>query len=247
MTRLSVLAVDDELPALEELRYLLTRDPMVTSVRVASNAADALRELGEQRADVVMLDIRMPGMTGVELARTFQQFAAPPAVVFVTAYEQYARQAFEVDAIDYLLKPITPERLCHALVKASRVEESADGSPADPLELIPVEVGRRTKLLRREEVCYAEAAGDYVRLHTAREAVLLRIPLSVLEERWEPAGFCRIHRSYLVALAAITELRTEGNQLLCMIGEVELPVSRRHLRDLRDRLVRVSAWSTSPA
>ena len=246
MTRLSVLAVDDELPALEELRYLLTRDPMVSSVRTATNAADALRELGEQRADVVMLDIRMPGMTGMELARTFRQFAVPPAVVFVTAYEEYARQAFEVDAVDYLLKPITPERLGHALEKASRVEESGDTPPGDTLELIPVEVGKRTKLLRREEVCYAEAAGDYVRLHTTREAVLLRVPLSVLEERWEAAGFCRIHRSYLVALAAITELRTEGNQLYCMIGEVELPVSRRHLRDLRDRLVRVSEWTTSP-
>lgn len=241
MSRLSVLAVDDEMPALEELRFLLTRDARVGSVHIASDATEALRQLREHHVDVVMLDIRMPGLTGMDLARTFQQFASPPAIVFVTAYEEYAREAFEVDAVDYLLKPPTQERLEHALSKAMHAEDAPDSNTPDPLELIPIEMGRRTRLLHREEVLYAEAAGDYVRLHTLKEAALFRVPLSVLEERWVGAGFCRIHRGYLVALSAVTELRTERNQMVLMIGDIELPVSRRHIRELRDRLVRAHA------
>jgi DNA-binding LytR/AlgR family response regulator len=237
MSKLSVLAVDDETPALEELRYLLAQDPRVGIVWTATDAPEALRQLREHHVDIVMLDIRMPGLTGMELARTFQQFAAPPAIVFVTAFEEYAREAFEVDAVDYLLKPPTLERLEHALSKATHAEDHPDIA-SDSLEVIPIEVGRRTRLLRRDEVLFAEAAGDYVRLHTVKDAVLLRVPLSVLEERWVGAGFCRIHRSYLVALGAVTELRTERNQMVLMIGDTELPVSRRHIRDLRDRLVR---------
>jgi DNA-binding LytR/AlgR family response regulator len=241
MSRLSVLAVDDEIPALEELRFLLSQDARVDSVHTATDATEALRHLRERHVDIVFLDIRMPGLSGMELARTVQQFATPPAIVFISAYEEYAREAFEVDAVDYLLKPPTQERLGHALSKATHTDDPADSGAPDPLELIPIDLGRRTRLLRREEVLFVEAAGDYVRLHTLKEAVLMRVPLSVLEERWVPFGFCRIHRSYLVALHAVTELRTEGNQMVLMIGVTELPVSRRHIRELRDRLVRAHA------
>ena len=216
---LRVLAVDDEPPALDELAYLLGADLRVGSVSRAPDAPSALRVLQSGEVDAVFLDIRMPGLDGLELGRVLRRFASPPLVVFVTAHDDRAVDAYDLGAVDYLLKPLRPERL-------------------DDDEMIPVELAGRTTMLARSEVRWVEAQGDYARLHTADTSHLIRVPLSVLAERWADAGFVRIHRSYLVALPTVRELRLASSGYVVRIGDRELPVSRRHTRELKDRLIR---------
>jgi DNA-binding LytR/AlgR family response regulator len=238
MSNLAVLAVDDEQPALDEIRYLVARCPRVDRVECAPSAADALRLLRNRSFDVVLLDVRMPGFDGIELASVLARFSSPPAVVFVTAHEQYALDAFNVDADAYLLKPVSEERLARVLdrVTSRRPEQDSD---EDDLDVVAVEMPGRTMMVARAEVEWAEAAGDYIRLHTSAGASLLvRLPLGLLEERWSAHGFVRVHRGYLVALRSVRELRSDGGQTFVRIGAQDLPVSRRHLRELRDRLVR---------
>lgn len=247
--RLRVLAVDDEAPALDELVYLLGKHALVAEVVAVGDANAALRTLNEQSLDAVFLDINMPGLSGLELAAVLARFARPPALVFVTAHDDKAVAAFEVGALDYLLKPIREERLDAAVrrVCASRTDGDAPRPvPAEPPsdDVIPVELGGVTQLVRCDSVGWVEAEGDYARLHTSSGSHLVRIPLSVLEERWRSRGFQRVHRSYLVALAMVTGLRTSNTATMVRMRAngsspaVELPVSRRQARELRDRLIR---------
>lgn len=242
MNGLRVLAVDDEPPALDELAYLLGSDPRIGGVGTAKDGADALRHvdraLSEGRPiDAVFLDIKMPGLDGVELGRLLARFARPPQIVYVTGYEEYAVDAFEIRATDYLLKPIRPERMAEAI---RRVALSAGGDPAgEPVaETVPVELAGVTRFVAVVDVWHVEAWGDYARLHTATGSHLVRIPLTSLEQRWRSAGFVRVHRSHLVALRHIEELRLESGRCTVFVKGVELPVSRRHTRELRDLLMR---------
>ncbi|MGP4025239.1 LytR/AlgR family response regulator transcription factor [Actinomadura sp. 3N407] len=244
---LHVLAVDDERPALEELTYLLRRDPRIGQVSCAGDASSALRDLSRmlvegERLDAVFLDIRMPGLDGLDFTRLLTGFAAPPPVVFVTAHDDCAVTAYELGALDYLLKPVRPERLAESVRRVTVAARRAgppdeDGRDTDD-EMIPVELGGRTRLVSRRSVTHVEAQGDYVRLHTADGGYLVRMPLSALTKRWEAAGFIRIHRSTLVASAHVTELRFDGGRAAVQIGDELLQVSRRHTREVRDRLVR---------
>lgn len=233
---LSALVVDDEVPAREELAFLLREDPRIGDVQLAGSAAQALRMLNEHHVDVVFCDIKMPGLDGVELARVVARFADRPKIVFVTAYEQHAVDAFELQATDYLLKPVRADRLAEA-VRRVVTAGSPDAADAEE-ETISVELAGVTRFVRRSQVRYVEAQGDYARLHTATGSHLVRTPLSVLEERWAGAGFVRIHRSTLVALGHVDEVRVVDGRCSVRIGEDVLPVSRRHTRALRDRLVR---------
>ncbi|WP_370153938.1 LytR/AlgR family response regulator transcription factor [Streptacidiphilus sp. EB129] len=264
---LRVLAVDDEAPALEELLYLLREDPRVARAEGAADANAALRRIGaaleqgedgEGGLDVVFLDINMPGLSGLDTARLLAGFARPPLIVFVTAHENFAVQAFDLKAVDYVLKPVRRERLSEAVRRvnglaearaAERGERERRPEGADPSapgardprppsgETVPVELGGVTRFVAVEQVHYAEAQGDYARLHTAEGSHLVRIPLSALEERWSQWGFLRIHRRYLVALGAVQELHSEGGALSVRVGGALLSVSRRHARDLRELLV----------
>ncbi len=232
---LRVLVVDDEKPALDELSWLLDRDSRVRAVHTAGSAAEALRVLQEDEVDAVFSDIRMPGLSGLELAQVLRRFRAPPRIVFVTAYDEHAVEAFELDVVDYLLKPVRESRLAEAV---RRVVEA--GAPARDVseDAIPVELGGVTKFVRRSEVRYVEAQGDYARLHTPQGNPLLRVPLTTLEQEWGAAGFVRIHRSHLVALAYVSEVRSDGGRVTVVVDGEELTVSRRHTRELRDLLVR---------
>lgn len=237
---LRVLAVDDEPPALDELAYLLRADPRVGEVRTACDAVGALRELEAAAYDVVFLDIRMPGLSGLDLAKVLARFAEPPAVVFVTAHEDAAVDAFALRAVDYLLKPLRQERLSDAL---ARLHPAADQRPAVEDDTVAVELGGVTRFVAIADVRFVEAQGDYARLHTAAGSHLLRVPMAQLEQRWAGFGFVRVHRSFLVAAAHITELRVEsGGGHVVRVGvsptAATIPVSRRHTRELKDRLVR---------
>ncbi|GGG21994.1 DNA-binding response regulator [Rhodococcoides trifolii] len=242
---LRLLAVDDEQPALDELVFLLRARPEVASVAAARDATTALRLLRDSEFDGVFLDIDMPGLDGLELAGVLANFASPPAVVFVTAHDDRAVAAFEIGAVDYLLKPIRDERLSDAVRRVSERRSSpAPDDDDDRGEVIPVELGGVTTLVQRSTVAWVEAEGDYARLHTSEGNHLVRIPLSTLETRWSQHGFLRVHRSYLVSIGLVTGIKTVGSGLVvCLRGfggapAVELPVSRRHTRELRDRLVR---------
>ncbi|QES53720.1 DNA-binding response regulator [Streptomyces venezuelae] len=274
---LRVLAVDDEKPLLEELLYLLRSDPRVRRAEGASDATEALRRVtralesgpdGADGIDVVFLDIHMAGLTGLDVARLLAGFARPPLIVFVTAHEGFAVQAFDLKAVDYILKPVRPERLAEAVRRAceqlSRSEEGpvaagpaaaapvagarAVTAPRHPLaevtvadrgpDQIAVELGGVTRFVAIADISYVEAHGDYARLHTDEGSHLVRIPVSTLEERWAARGFVRIHRRHLVALARIDELRLEAGTTSVRVGAAELQVSRRHARELRDLLMR---------
>ncbi|MBX8686460.1 LytR/AlgR family response regulator transcription factor [Mycobacterium sp. 20091114027_K0903767] len=257
-TNLTVLAVDDEAPALDELAYLLGQHPDIGEVRTASDATTALRELNQHTIDAVFLDINMPGLSGIELAGVLANYANRPAVVFVTAHEDKAVAAFDVGAVDYLLKPIRQNRLDEAVRRVASAAPRSAPEPSGPAEdqdwnVVPAELGGITHLVPRDSIGWVEAEGDYARLHSATGAHLVRIPLSTLETRWRDHGFQRIHRSYLVSLRQVTGLRTADGAVLVRLRAngtspaVELPVSRRQARELRDRLVRDPMRSLKPA
>ncbi len=184
----------------------------------------------------MLVDIRMPDLDGFALTQVLDRFADPPPVAFVTAHERHALEAFEVGAVGYLLKPIEVERLERLL---RRVVHPDQGQPEQlALETISLEHAGRTRIASRAEVVLVESAGDYVRVHLKDgSSHLLRMPISLLEQAWTEHGFVRVHRRYLVALREVSELRAdESGTALVLAGRV-IPVSRRHLRDLRDRLV----------
>ncbi|MQA07915.1 MAG: response regulator [Pseudonocardiaceae bacterium] len=259
--QLVVLAVDDEPPGLNILRERLDNNPHVRRVFSAVDASEALRVLGgddqELRArkehglppvDAVFADLRMPGLSGIEMARVITAMKPAPALVFVTGHNDRAVDAFDLGAVDYLLKPCEQKRLDLAMervlqkIDASAPRDAGVGSgvaEAGEDEVIPVELAGTTKLVPRSQVQWVEAQGDYARLFTTDgSSHLVRIPLAQLEERWSPAGFVRIHRSYLVSLQLISELRMGASGYTVIVGPEgkELPVSRRHTRELKDRL-----------
>jgi DNA-binding LytR/AlgR family response regulator len=233
---LRVLVVDDERPALDELAYLLSQDDRVGEVLTCDSATQGLVTLQAEDVDAVFLDIQMPGLSGIELAQVLTRFRTPPAIVFVTAHDAHAVDAFELRAVDYVLKPVRADRLAEAVRRV--VEGGADTASGQDLEL-PVERGGVTRIVRRSDITHVEAHGDYARLHTAEGSHLLRVPLTQLETEWAPAGFVRIHRSLLVALAHVTELRMDGGRCSVRLSDgTELGVSRRQTRELRDLYLR---------
>ncbi len=230
---LRALVIDDEEPARAELEFLLADDPRIGEIQQAASAGQALRILGERTVDVVFSDIKMPGLDGVELARIASRFAEPPRIVFVTAYDDRAVDAFELGAIDYLLKPVRADRLDAAVRRV--VTAGAEQRP-DEDETIAVELAGVTRFVRRSQVRWVEAQGDYARLHTDVDSHLLRATLAELEARWSEAGFVRIHRSTLVSVAHIDQVHVVDGRYAVRIGADELQVSRRHSRELRERL-----------
>jgi DNA-binding LytR/AlgR family response regulator len=248
---LTALVVDDELPALSDLGYLLERDDRIAEVITASSGTEALQVLDGRDVDVVFSDISMPGLDGMALARVISRFSVRPQIVFVTAHDQHAVDAFALAATDYVMKPVRAERLSEAIRRVVRTrsekgspapatgEGGATTAPAPPEdETIPVELGGVTRFITRNQIRYAQAHGDYARLHTDTGSHLVRVPLSVLEERWADHGFVRIHRSTLVALPHVTEVRMDHGRCSVLVGSIELQVSRRHTKELRDTLLR---------
>jgi DNA-binding LytR/AlgR family response regulator len=236
----SALVIDDEAPARDELSYLLRTAFSIAPVDTAQNSSDAFRYLQERSYDVVFLDVRMPALNGIELGNILCRFATPPAIVFVTAFEEYAVRAFELGACDYLLKPVSRARLSTALGRAlGRSPDHPDAPDQDPFATIPVETAGRTRLIPREQVRWVEAEGDYVRLNTTDgSAHLLRMPISHLEDRWSAYGFIRIHRGFLVQVKHISEFSVINGVHAVTVAGHSLPVSRRHVRDVRDRILR---------
>jgi DNA-binding LytR/AlgR family response regulator len=206
----------------------------VQVVGEAASAAEAVELARELRYDVVFLDVEMPGATGLETAPAVRERRDPPAVVFVTAHAEYAVDAFAVEAFDYLLKPVDPDRLARVV---ERLRERTDES-APPVDKVAVVAGGGTELLDRDQIHYVQAEGDYSRVHTYDRAYLSTASLGELEEGLGPR-FARIHRSYLVNLAKVVGVRRTADRFRLQLADAErteLDVSRRQSREVRDRL-----------
>lgn len=229
---INVLVADDELPAVEELAFLLGRDERIGAIHRAVSGAEALSALETESVDAVFLDIHMPALSGLDIARAISRSPRPPAVVFVTADEDCALEAFELAAVDYLLKPVRAERLTRSISRISELIK--DGSKVP--EMITVDQGGTTRMIRRDDVSYVQAQGDYARLHTAEASYLIRVPLSDLEQQWAEAGFIRIHRSYLMSLNHVGHMKLAAARPSVTVAGAELPISRRHLPAVRDKL-----------
>ena len=240
---LSLLAVDDERPALEDLVRMLRASPLVAEVAAAASAAEALVGLGEDGAaiDALFLDVRMPGLDGLELARVLRRFERPPAVVFVSAFDDAAVDAFEVAALDYLVKPVSRRRLDEAIERVRRAVAPEAALMADSLDadMLPVDTLRGgTRLLARSSILYLQAHGDYVRVFSDEGRFLLRARMADLETRWSRHGFARVHRGHLVNLRRAVEVRPmlNGTAVLVMADGAEVPIARRQVGELRRRL-----------
>jgi two-component system response regulator AlgR len=248
---LRVLIVDDEAPARTRLRDLLgdiAAHHPTEIIGMAANGVEALRLLEAAPADVVLADIRMPVMDGVELARHLGKLPLPPAVIFVTAYDQYAVEAFELAAVDYLLKPVRAERLAAALAKAEAHRPAVDDAALAglaPGERRHFNVGERGRILLLPvgEVLYLRAELKYVTARTAGREYVLDESLVQLEEEF-PRRFLRLHRNCLVARDAVQGVERVGEQdgsdahwavLLRGVPE-RLPVSRRQWPVVRQML-----------
>lgn len=230
---INVLVADDELPAVEELAYLLGKDDRIGVIHRAISGTEALRALNTAAVDAVFLDIHMPAVSGLDVARAIARSSKPPVVVFVTADEDCALEAFELAAVDYLLKPVRAERLSRTVGRISELLRDG-GGPAP--EMITVDQGGTTRMIRRDDVTYVQAQGDYARLHTADASYLIRVPLADLEQQWAEAGFIRTHRSYLVALKHVQSMKLTADKPSVSVAGAGLPISRRHLPTVREKL-----------
>ncbi len=233
---LKALVVDDEAPARSELRYLLGEAGGVEVVGEASNTIEALQLIKAIPYDVIFLDINMPGLSGVQLAEVLAGLARPPAIIFVTAHSEHAVKAFEVNATDYLVKPVELDRLKSAI---ARLTPAADATPSR-VERIPVEKAGKKLLVGVDDILYVMAKDDYSYLYTAADRYLSTISLAQLEAKLETAGFFRIHRRYLVNLARVKEVvpMYGGTLLLTLADEAatQIPVSRRRVPALKKAL-----------
>jgi DNA-binding LytR/AlgR family response regulator len=229
------LLVDDEAPARSELRYLLATHPEVEVVGEAASATEALKLAAAVSYDVVFIDVEMPGLSGLDAARLVHGRPVVPQLVFVTAHEQYAIEAFAVEALDYLLKPVDPERLAQVVRRLVSLQ-----APAGAVEKIPVVSGGETILLDWEELHYARADGDYSRVHTYNRSYLCTRSLRALEEALPADRFVRIHRSYLVNLDKVAAVRRAGSDRIRLALDdaerTELDVARRQSKAVRERL-----------
>lgn len=237
---LRVLAVDDELPALEDVCRLLHALPGVGAVEGVESGPEALRALTERRFDAIFLDVRMPELDGLELARVLRRFQSPPAVVFVSAYETGAVDAFELQAVDYLMKPVGRARMLQAL---ERVRSARSPSPRPATgngnEVVPVATtGGRTRLVARASILYLQAQGDYVRIVADDGRFLVRGRISELEERWRAHGFVRVHRGWVANMRRAVEVRPRlnGTAVLVLANGDQIPIARRKTGELRRAL-----------
>lgn len=236
---LRAMIVDDEAPARSELRFLLEQTWKIGSINEASSVRLAIEMLMENRVDVVFLDISMPGASGIQLAEALHKLKNPPAVVFVTAYSDHAVEAFDVDATDYLMKPVEEARLDQAINKVlARVKPTSDSSKSS-IERIPVEKGGRKVLIPVDQIRYIMAKDDYSCIFTEDDRYLSTTSLAQFESKLGDFGFFRVHRRYIVNLANVEDVETvpSGAIQLGVSGvDDRIPVSRRRVVPLKKAL-----------
>lgn len=260
MTKLKALIVDDEYPARSELRFLLNKFNNIEVVGEATNAQEALTLINALDYSILFLDIEMPGMNGLEVGARVQEMNNPPHVVFVTAYDDYAVSAFEVNAVDYILKPFDEKRLTQTINKIVKINERRRQQTANEnteneqtvpevqppintdaqkikIDRIPAEKQGKTILVNESDIIYAFTEQDYVYIKTQSDKLFTRFTLKELESRLNHAVFFRTHRCYLVNLHKVKEIIPFFNGTYTLIVEdndkSEVPVSRAQAKKLR--------------
>jgi two-component system LytT family response regulator len=247
------LIVDDEPLARERIRTLLDSEQDITVAAEASNGLEAVDAIREHSPDLVFLDVQMPNVDGFDVIELVGADRMPP-VVFVTAYDQHALRAFEVQALDYLLKPFDADRFHGTLQRARRQIEglehgdlsrrllslvrSLKGDQPTRTDRLVVKSGGRLFFLRSEEIDWIEAAGNYVRLHVGADAHLLRETMTSIEARLNPEVFFRIHRSYIVNIERIKELQPwfNGEYVVILRNGTKLTLSRGYREKLQEKV-----------
>jgi two-component system LytT family response regulator len=253
VTKTRVLVADDEPLARERLRMLLEREPGMQVIGECGDGAEAIAAIRQLQPDLVFLDVQMPGATGFDVIEAIGP-ARMPAVVFVTAYDRYALRAFDVRALDYLLKPFDRERFQQALGRARQLlqRESSGDLERRLLALVQdlkepprvdrfvVKSGGRVYFVRTSEIDWVEAAGNYVKLHVGREAHLLRETMTAIEGQLDPEIFFRIHRCHIVNIERVQELQPwfNGEYVACLRTGERLTLSRGYREKLQQRLGR---------
>lgn len=262
MNTLKTLLVDDEYSAIEGLAIRLEAFPQLEIVGYARNVADALQLISKTEPDLIFLDIEMPGQSGFELIKQLQPENCP-AIIFVTAFHQYAVQAFEVRALDYLLKPVKQERLAEAIARvvaraeqqpnkqqllevADIVQNAAATPPADTAtyriehEKLLIQDGHHpAQLIPYRDILWIDAAGDYMCVHTSSETFVMRARMKSLINEVLPDGFIRIHKSTIVNLQHVAKLEPLINSeyKLTLVNNKALKVSRTYSKQLKESLL----------
>ena len=241
MIETKIIIIDDEVPARVLLRKYIEQHPYLQIVAECRNGEEAIERINSIQPDLAFLDIQMPGKTGFDVLQEINHF---PTIIFSTAYDQYAIEAFNVNAIDYLLKPFTKERFDQALHKAletskNRMLQQLTESFATSSypERILVEQGHRLVSVALKDVMWVEAEGDYSKIHTGKQTFLSNKGISELEKRLNPSQFQRVHRSFIIALDAIQEVyKDPSGPLVLLKNNVQIKVSRSYI-DVFRRLI----------
>ncbi len=249
---LTVLAIDDEELALRDLVVMLRRSPDIESVLTAGSGDEAFEVLAaNQGIDALFADLSMPGMSGIELGRALRDLGRELPIAFVTAHDEHAIEAYDLDVVDYVLKPVAPRRLVETierLVRRAAMLAPIDAAAGDPAgldapgadDVLVSRVGDRVVVINRDDVRLVEACGDYVRAHVVAGGAghLVRASIGGLADRWEPVGFVRVHRGFLVRLCAISEIRPTPIGYVAVVDGREVPISRRYRPQLNEHLSR---------
>jgi two-component system LytT family response regulator len=254
LSRIRAVIVDDEILGRERIREFLRRDSEVEIVGECANGREAVTTVQEKHPDLLFLDVQMPEMDGFGVLQSVPA-ARMPFVIFVTAYDQYALRAFEVHALGYLLKPFDIDRFRKTVEHAKQQIAQRRGSSLNQgilnlleemkkpkrLERLVIKSGGRVSFLKTSEIDWIEAEGNYVRLHSGKESYLLRETLNQMEEQLDPEHFARIHRSTIVNLNSVKELRSyfHGEYQVLLHDKTELLLSRKYREKLRDTMGRM--------
>ena len=247
MGKLRTIIIEDETPAREILKFYLKEHDEVEIIAECSDGFAGLKSISELKPDLVFLDIQMPKLTGFEMLEVLEE---KPAIIFTTAYDQYAIKAFELNAADYLLKPFPKERLDEAIKKASVkiLTGKAEGRPEELLTKKPVQPGPLSRIVVRkghsiniipvEQVKYVEAQDDYVMIYFTTGKALKQQTMKFYEDYLPKADFVRIHRSYIVRIEEIKRIEPYGkdNHVAILLSGDKLPVSRAGYKHLKEEL-----------
>jgi len=249
---MNVLIVDDEPLAREGMQLLLREEPSISVVAQARNGAEAVSMIRANRPDLVLLDVQMPEMDGFGVLKEIGAERMPP-VIFVTAHDQYAIKAFEVNAIDYLLKPVTRERCSQALARVrERISQGTDNqhvmsllqqlaAPPQYLQRVALRTGGKTTFVNLEDILFVQAAENYVQLNLKASRHLLHVPIATFEASLDPEEFLRIHRSTIVNVRHVRELETgpHGEYIVVLQGGTKLQSSRSYHE-------KIKKWAANP-
>ncbi|APG62175.1 DNA-binding response regulator [Sphingorhabdus lutea] len=234
-----LIIVDDEPLAVERLELLCRDIKELEIVGTANDGEEALEKIKALEPDLILMDIAMPRMTGIEAARSIAMLPKKPKIIFITAFDNFALEAFDLDVVDYVLKPVAPERLGRAISRAAESigEDNDSPSPSNDKYTQEFWVSHRSELIRvaADDIRRIEAERDYMRLFTGERSYLLHQTISSLEERLNPAAFQRIHRSHIIRTDNIRGLRHEGGGVWFALlnNDESIRIGRKYLADVK--------------